>query len=249
VPDKLVKSTHNKNGIIIVLDKCQATQHKLFIKEKKPMKIAIIAAMEKETALLQKFCAPNILVAQSGIGKVAAALKTAEIITAYHPDLIINSGVAGGLCEDMQIGSVVYGKHVCYHDVDCGAPSVRGQVQGFPPFYESSSAFDYALKENVRSGLIISGDQFISTPQQTQQLQQLFPQAIAVDMESAAIAQTCHIYNVPFMILRLISDTPGANHHRAQYEAFWQTAAEVSAKNLENILLAIMRKDAEKSAD
>ncbi len=213
------------------------------------MKIAIIAAMEKETALLQKFCTPNISVAQSGIGKVAAALKTAEIITTYHPDLIINSGVAGGLCKDLQIGDVVYGKQVCYHDVDCGAPSVRGQVQGFPPVYESTSDFDFAFAENVRSGLIVSGDQFISTPQQTAQIRKIFPQAIAVDMESAAIAQTCYIHKVPFMILRLISDTPGASRHRAQYEAFWKTAAEVSAKNLKNILSTIMRKDAEKSAD
>ena len=74
------------------------------------MKIAVVAAMDKEIALLKQFSGNDVIIAASGIGKVAAALKTAEIIHNHHPDLIINSGVAGGLQSSLEIGDVVCGK-------------------------------------------------------------------------------------------------------------------------------------------
>ena len=200
------------------------------------MKIAIIAAMDKEISLLRKLETSDVFVAASGIGKVAAALKTAEIIHNHHPDLIINSGVAGGLSPSLEIGDVVCGTEVSYHDVWCGEPNLYGQVQGFPPCYQSSSRFLPYLNANVKKGLIVSGDRFISNPAEYAGIKKHFPDALAVDMESAAVAQACYIFHIPVLILRLISDTPGIKHHEQQYSRFWETAAEKSFENLRTIL-------------
>ena len=211
------------------------------------MKIAIIAAMDKEATLLKQFAGDDVVVATSGIGKVAAALKTAEIIHNHHPDLIINSGVAGGLQSSLEIGDVVCGKTLAYHDVWCGKPNLYGQVQGFPLFYASDAKFEPFLEKNIRKGLIVSGDKFISSPEGQADVLKHFPDALAVDMESAAVAQTCYVYHTPCLILRLISDTPGVEHHQKQYDRFWETAAEKSFTNLKEFLTKVL--DANSSDD
>ena len=203
------------------------------------MKIAVIAAMDKEIALLKQCADDDVIIAASGIGKVAAALKTAEIIHNHHPDLIINSGVAGGLQPSLEIGDVVYGTAIAYHDVWCGKPNLYGQVQGFPLFYASDAKFEPFLEKNIRKGLIVSGDKFISSPEGQADILKHFPDALAVDMESAAVAQTCYVYHTPCLILRLISDTPGVEHHQKQYDRFWETAAEKSFANLKEILFKL----------
>ena len=203
------------------------------------MKIAVVAAMDKEIALLKQFSGNDVIIAASGIGKVAAALKTAEIIHNHHPDLIINSGVAGGLQSSLEIGDVVCGKTLAYHDVWCGKPNLYGQVQGFPLFYASDAKFEPFLEKNIKKGLIVSGDKFISSPEDQADILKHFPDALAVDMESAAVAQTCYIYQTPCLILRLISDTPDVEHHQKQYDRFWETAAEKSFANLKEILFKL----------
>lgn len=195
-------------------------------------KIAVIAAMEKEAALLKQLNNDNIIVEVSGIGKVAAALKTLEIIKTFQPDLIISSGVAGGLDSSVKIGDTVVSATTCYHDVWCGEPNADGQVQDFPLFYNGDIKALSATKNFAHAGLIISGDQFISSEAKLLNLKQRFPEALAVDMETAAIAQTCYIYKVPFISLRLISDTPGEKHHQEQYDNFWHHAAENSFKTV-----------------
>lgn len=211
------------------------------------MKIAIIAAMDKEATLLKQFAGDDVVIATSGIGKVAAALKTAEIIHNHHPDLIINSGVAGGLQSSLEIGDVVCGKTIAYHDVWCGNPNLYGQVQGFPPFYASDARFVPFLNQDIKNGLIVSGDKFISSPEDQADILKHFPNALAVDMESAAVAQTCYIYQTPCLVLRLISDTPGVEHHQKQYDRFWETAAEKSFTNLKEFLTKVL--DANSSDD
>lgn len=206
------------------------------------MKIAIIAAMESEIRLLKELAFQDLIVAQTGIGKVNAALKTAEIIGLYQPDLIINSGVAGGLDKSLNIGDMVAGQTVCYHDVWCGAPNAQGQIQGLPPIFDADSKALAALDNTVVKGLILSGDQFIEDQSKLLALKANFPQALAVDMESAAVAQTCFLAHVPFLSLRLISDTPGVKHHQAQYDAFWQNAAENSFQTLKQVLVKLRSK-------
>jgi adenosylhomocysteine nucleosidase len=203
------------------------------------MKIAIIAAMDKEVKLMQSLASENVSIFKSGIGKVAAAIASAQIILEHHPDLIINSGVAGGLDSSLNIGDTVCAKAVCYHDVWCGEPNAYGQVQGFPLFYKSAENITALLDANIKKGLIISGDKFITAPEELSLLKGKFPKALAVDMESAAIAQTAFMLNTPFISLRLISDTPGVKHHQEQYDNFWRNAAESSFNNLKALLNSI----------
>lgn len=203
------------------------------------MKIAIIAAMDKEVKLMHSLASENVSVFKSGIGKVAAAIKTTQIISEYHPNLIINSGVAGGLDSSLNIGDTVCGSEICYHDVWCGKPNAYGQVQGFPLYYKSAENITALLDAKIKKGLIISGDKFITSPEELALLKNKFPEALAVDMESAAIAQTAFILKTPFISIRLISDTPGVHHHQEQYDNFWRNAAETSFNTLKTLLNSI----------
>ena len=147
----------------------------------------------------------------------------------------------GGLAVDMEsaclkVTDVVASQRLVYHDVWCGDGNEYGQVQGFPASYEGcSSLLKHALSLNeagmesrIHSGLVCTGDQFITNRTELDTIKQRFPDGLAVDMESAAIAQTCYLYNVPFLSFRIISDTPGVEDHASQYADFWGTMAERS---------------------
>lgn len=84
------------------------------------------------------------------------------------------------------------------------------------------------MESRIHSGLVCTGDQFITNRTELDTIKQRFPDGLAVDMESAAIAQTCYLYNVPFLSFRIISDTPGVEDHASQYADFWGTMAERS---------------------
>lgn len=213
------------------------------------MRIGIIVALSKELELLKPmlenmriseirglkfYCGTigkhKIAAMQCGVGKVNAAIGTVEMIDNYNPELIINTGVAGGVNRSVNVMDMVVGSQVCYHDVWCGGfdDSVAyGQMQGLPQYYEGSSKVLDMIeeKENLHCGLIVSGDQFIDSKEQIDFISSHFPQAIAVDMESGAIAQTCYIRKTPFVSMRVISDSPGAGHNNSQqYSDFWVDA-------------------------
>lgn len=216
------------------------------------MTIGIINAMHKEhehlVGLLQDvlevkdgpftfvkgtYNGSDIVLMESGIGKVNAAIGGVELIRHYHPDALINTGVAGGIDRSLHVMDVVAGERVAYHDVDCGPESELGQVQGLPLFYEGdakllSAALSIKSDTRIVNGLICSGDQFITDKSQLQTIKDRYPDGLAVDMESGALAQVCHIYKVPFLSFRIISDTPGADNHFDQYLNFWDTMAERS---------------------
>ena len=141
--------------------------------------------------------------------------------------------MAGGIDSRLQVADVVVGERVVYHDVDCGPETERGRVQGLPLYYEGDAGLLQAarlVETDVRllDGLICSGDQFITDRQQLAAIKDRFPEALAVDMESGALAQVCHLYQVPFLSFRIISDTPGADKHFDQYLNFWEVMAEKS---------------------
>ncbi len=216
------------------------------------MTIGIINAMHKEheqlVALLTdihettdghlkfvegEFNGHRLVLMESGIGKVNAAIGGVELIRRYRPDALINTGVAGGIDRSLEVMDVVAGARVAYHDVDCGPESEHGQVQGLPLFYEADpklyqAALNVKSDTNVKGGLICSGDQFITDKAQLQTIKDRYPDGLAVDMESGALAQVCHIYGVPFLSFRIISDTPGAENHFDQYLNFWDTMADRS---------------------
>jgi adenosylhomocysteine nucleosidase len=224
------------------------------------MKIGIIVAMRKELDLLlpllknseqsrmsgfEFYCGTvgkhNVMVMQCGIGKVNAAMGTVSMIANYSPQLIINTGVAGGMNNKVNVMDLVVGSKVCYHDVWCGfdGVSVHGQVQGLPLYYEASSkVLDMVPeKEGIHCGLIVSGDQFIDNIEDINKIREHFPQALAVDMESGAIAHTCYVRNTPFVSMRIISDSPGAGHNNTnQYNDFWAEAPQHTLSAVRRLL-------------
>lgn len=91
----------------------------------------------------------------------------------------------------------------------------------------------------IFGGLICTGDKFITDRKELNEIKSNFPEGLAVDMESAAIAQVCHLYNVPFISFRIISDTPGADKHFEQYQNFWGEMADRSFRITETFLKAL----------
>lgn len=171
----------------------------------------------------------------SGMGKVNSALCTADLINVFKVDTVLNIGIAGGLDSSLKIGDFVVGKDIVYHDVWCGNPHKYGQVQGLPEMYHSDSVLVSHLKQ-YKQGLLCSGDFFVEKAEKLQEIKANFPAALAVDMESASIAQTCYLYDVPLLVLRQISDVPGAKNHAEQYATFWENAPKNSINALQDIL-------------
>jgi len=182
----------------------------------------------------------EIVLAKCGIGKVNAALGAAEMIRQHHPDVIISSGCAGGNGDDINIQDVVVSSQLVYHDVYCGKAiddtTIYGQVQGLPARFDVDAHLLEVAKSlnlqsstlNLHPGLIVTGDWFVDTKEKARSIIELFPEAKAIDMESAAIAQTCYIYKVPFISFRIISDIPLRDTDASQYHDFWNTIADRS---------------------
>ena len=193
--------------------------------------------MEKELRQLQQlFGSDDVRVEKCGIGKVNAALGAQRMINEYRPDVIINSGCAGG--NGVEVMDIVVGSEVTYHDVYCGRAiddsTVYGQVQGLPARYVADPTLLAKARElptdgrRIHSGLIVTGDWFVDSRQKMRDIVTLFPEAKAVDMESCAIAQTCYLNHVPFISFRVVSDVPLQDTDASQYHNFWDTVADSS---------------------
>lgn len=222
------------------------------------MKITILVAMDKELQLVKsllsesedinfngisiihgKIANHEIYLSKCGIGKVNSALNTYRIITAVKPDLIINTGVAGG--AGLPVGTLLIADRVAYDDVWCGPSTEYGQADGCPLYFTPASNVvrlaSFLLKDMAcHYGLICSGDKFISSAEEIAFIRSHFPDVAAVDMESASIAQTCFLTNTPFNIIRVISDTPGEGENLAQYENFWTEAPQKTFSAVKTII-------------
>ena len=216
------------------------------------MRIGVIAAMSSEREQLSKLITDlrveregqieytvgrlggnTLYIMECGIGKVNAAVGATELITRLQPDVVISTGVAGGIDATVGVMEVVASSHVVYHDVWCGMGNAYGQIQGMPPVFECSEtlcsiAGSLQTETRIHTGLICSGDKFITDRQELEDIKGNFPAGLAVDMESGSIAQICYIYKVPFISFRIISDTPGAENHWEQYTNFWGEMANRS---------------------
>ena len=193
--------------------------------------------MEKELRQLRPlFPEDQVILQQSGIGKVNAALQAASMINEFHPDVIVSTGCAGGNGDDISIQDVIVSTQLVYHDVYCGTAighSVYGQVQGLPPRFDADpyllrKAQQLSTPIAIHQGLIVTGDWFVDTKEKMREIIGHFPEAKAVDMESAAIAQTCYLMKVPFISFRVISDIPLRDTDASQYHNFWDTIAQNS---------------------
>jgi len=204
------------------------------------MKIGIIVAMDKELRQLQQvFDGTDVVVRKCGIGKVNAALGAQQMINEFHPDAIISSGCAGGHGDDINIMDIVVSSELCYHDVYCGTAidntTQYGQVQGCPARFQADPYLLGTLskpslkdRKEIKTGLIVTGDWFVDSREKMRDIVGHFPDAKAVDMESAAIAQACYINKVPFISFRVISDVPLRDTDASQYHDFWNSIAENS---------------------
>jgi len=201
-----------------------------------------IAAMLQDTGTVQigpqKFLVGTIgdsrvVLLQCGIGKTNAASGVTNLIISFHPDYVISTGVAGGIDKKLNVMDIVIGSQICYHDVNCGDNCDPGQVQGLPRLFNGDERLveiAKSLKTDIRivPGLICTGDQFITNYDELKVIKEKYPEGLAVDMESAAIAQVCHLWNVPMLSFRIISDIPGVDNHFDKYLNFWETMADKS---------------------
>lgn len=164
---------------------------------------------------------------ETGIGKVHAALATQRAIELYHPQLLVNVGVSGGLYAGAQVGDLCLSTAYRYHDVWCGEGNERGQVQGLPAQFSADVTAVETMAKQLRiplhQGLLLCGDTFIPDAEHLRAFAQQYPDLVAVDMESAAIAQTAYLYQTPLVSIRIVSDTPlTSQDHGKQYADFWR---------------------------
>lgn len=232
------------------------------------MKVAIIGAMEQEVSLLRdqikslktevhggfeyylgKIDQTEVVLLKSGIGKVNAAISTALLIKLYAPDYVINTGSAGGFHTDLEVGDIVISSSVCHHDVDVMAFGYdRGQVPGHPACYLPDSTLVEAAKASINAlnevthmhGLIATGDRFMHLAEDVERTRGHFPDMIACEMEAAAVAQTCHVFDVPFVIIRSLSDIAG-KENAVTFEQYLDQAATHSAKVILEMLKQLVK--------
>ncbi len=224
-------------------------------------KLAIMGAMEEEIEpLLAYFDSVNIVefannkyyevsyngldivIAYSKIGKVFASLTAATMIEKFGCDTLLFSGVAGGINPELKIGDLIIADKLCQHDLDItafGHPS--GYVPGGKVFVETSKELrEVAIKvanENdlkVIVGTIATGDQFVHSTDRKDFIQSTF-NADALEMEGASVAVVCDALNVPFFILRAISDSADMDAG-FDFDEFLKSSAKNSADYLIKIL-------------
>lgn len=232
------------------------------------MKFGIIGAMEEEVRVLKsKMIAPKewlkanaifisgkiegleVVLVQSGIGKVNAAIAATLLISHYEVDMLINTGSAGGIGEGLAVGDIVVSTQVAYHDVDATIFNYEiGQVPQMPARYIANEELinkTIAAAKMVGlhpiKGLIVTSDSFIAGKTQTEKIKKSFSDALAAEMEGAAIAQVCYQFDKPFVIVRAMSDV--ANEEAGlSFDEFIVEAGKQSA-NMVLELLKITNQD------
>ncbi len=203
-------------------------------------KVTTISGIDFHQGTLGK---TQVVVAQCGIGKVFAALCAQAMILTYHPDVIINTGVAGALHPDLKVGDVVIAGNVVQHDMDTtpfGDP--LGMISGLnmveiPAHEPTANRLQKAVTNlgyTAMVGTIASGDQFLSDPAKKQAIYTTF-NAFGVEMEGASIGQVCYVNKVPFGVLRVISDSARGDG-AMEYSEFLPMAATRSTNIIHEFL-------------
>lgn len=226
------------------------------------MKIGIIAAMEQELRLLVdkledkkevtvignsyytgRLGRHEVVLVQSGVGKVMSAMSVAILVDKFAVEGIINTGSAGAVAAGIAIGDVVIAEKLAYHDVDLTAFGYAyGQMSAQPLYFESDKVFVDVFKkilkqhnQAVHLGLIATGDSFIAGQDKIDRIKAAFPEVLAVEMEGAAIAQAAHATGRPFIVVRAMSDT-AAHDANMTFDEFIIEAGKRSAQILLNFL-------------
>ncbi|WP_391116134.1 5'-methylthioadenosine/S-adenosylhomocysteine nucleosidase [Psychrobacillus sp. L3] len=229
------------------------------------MKIAVIGAMEQEVELLRDkienaettiianseftvgtYKNQEIILLKSGIGKVNAAMTTTILLNEFKPEYVINTGSAGGYDPALEVGAIVISDEVRHHDVDVTAFGYEiGQVPQLPAAFKADAHLMKLAEEAVReigehqsaTGLIATGDIFMHNPEKVEAVRNNFPQMKACEMEAAAVAQVCHQFDVPFVVIRALSDIAG-KESSISFDEF----LPVAAKHSTEIVLSVIEK-------
>ncbi|GAB3692274.1 5'-methylthioadenosine/adenosylhomocysteine nucleosidase [Spirosoma flavus] len=194
----------------------------------------------------------RVVLAETGIGKVNAAMTTALMLDHFRPRQVLFTGIAGGTNPDLQPGDIVIARQTAHHDYQTISMSKQPIKQTYslsgklnPAFFTADSVMLQQAQTVVRSitfesipvtqrpptvitGIVVTGDQFISSSEKVAQLRQTF-NADATEMEGAAVAQVCHEMQVPHLVIRSLSDRADDNA-RSDMLTFYQIAARNSAK-------------------
>ncbi|MGM9968380.1 MULTISPECIES: 5'-methylthioadenosine/S-adenosylhomocysteine nucleosidase [unclassified Rummeliibacillus] len=229
------------------------------------MKIAVIGAMEEEVELLRStlqntstktianseytegtYAGKDVVLLKSGIGKVNAAMSTSILLNEYKPDVVINTGSAGGYDENLEVGAIVISDEVRHHDVDATIFGYEmGQVPQMPASFKSDEQLMKLAEEAVAEigehqfavGLITTGDSFMNDPVRVEKVRGYFPTMKAVEMEAAAVAQVCYQFGTPFVVIRALSDIAGKQSN-ISFDEF----LPVAAKHSTQIVLKVISK-------
>ena len=230
----------------------------------------IIGAMEEELSLLRsvmetpelvtingfeffkgKLEGKDVVLLRCGIGKVSAAVGCALLIHTFKPDVVINTGSAGGINPSLHFGDVIISTGLLYHDVDVTAFNYApGQLPGQPQIFPvdenliitAEQAISCLKQEKILPadlnhlrGLIGTADTFVHQPESIAALRRRFPDIAAVEMEGAAIAHCCRLFSVPALVIRALSDIAGLESP-VKFDEFLPIASKHSAEIVRRIL-------------
>ena len=208
-------------GILSALD----VENSIILNEMKDIHYRVIAGITFNEGIIRGH---RCVVALCGVSKVNAALFTQIMIDHYDPECIILTGVAGSMDDSVKQMDLVLATDLTFYDV---SPVQLELCFPFTVRFRSDKILSDLIAStdpDIKKGLIITGDQFITAGERKKQLKETFPDALAVEMEGCAVAQACYVNSVPFAVLRCISDLAddGATE---SYQEFEQKAAEKSA--------------------
>ena len=189
-----------------------------------------------------------LALAQCGIGKVNAAICTQLLADLYRPDALIFSGVAGGLLPNMRVGDLVIASHLIQFDIDLTAfgrrhgelPDKDRMIQSDPDLVQmAAGAYDEvfdadATAPSLMIGTVVSGDRFIEDSESLRWLQREFG-ALATEMEGAAVGYTCQLNELPFVVIRGLSDTANESAP-GDFEANLETVCRHSFRLMELLI-------------
>ncbi len=228
------------------------------------MKIAIMGAMPEEIEPLlsrvenvrkteyaantyyeAQYKGKEVVIAYSKIGKVFAAITATILIEKFGCDRLLFSGVAGAIDPDLEIGDLIIADGLCQHDLDITA---FGHPHGYVPEGEVCITSDVYLRDvakkiaaqkglPLKEGVIATGDQFVANHEKKSWIAEIF-NAHALEMEGASVAVVCNALNIPFFILRAISDSADMDAG-FDFDTFLESSAKVSADFILDMVEAI----------
>ena len=208
--------------------------------------LKVLSSVEKEKVYdlvfyKSKLKDKDLILVESGIGKVNAARTTQVLIDKYDVDYIFNVGVAGGIVDSVNICDIVLGEKLVQHDFDLTAFNrEKGDIPNVGKYIDSDSKLisiceKVKTKNKVFKGVIASGDIFCSEGWMSKKIATKF-NALCVEMEGASIAQVCSLCKKPFLVIRSISDSPNKGNNKITYDEFLEDSSREVALYLEKII-------------